>query len=96
MARFLERLVNEGIKVIASTHSDYITREINTLIMLSSSNKKSAELRERYGYSENKLLKPAQIEVLLFIAFQINILAERPDRFWKPVRSENFYFSEKL
>jgi len=30
------------------------------------------------------------------IAFQINILAERPDRFWKPVRSENFYFFEKL
>jgi len=30
------------------------------------------------------------------IAFQINILASRPDRFWKPVRSENFYFSEKL
>jgi len=32
----------------------------------------------------------------IYIAFQINILAERPDRFWKPVRSENFYFSEKL
>ena len=30
------------------------------------------------------------------IAFQINILAERPDRFFPPVRSENFYFSEKL
>jgi len=30
------------------------------------------------------------------IAFQINILASRPDRFPKPVRSENFYFSEKV
>ena len=30
------------------------------------------------------------------IAFQINILASRPDRFFPPVRSENFYFSEKL
>jgi hypothetical protein len=66
MARFLGRLVNEGIKVIASTHSDYIAREINTLIMLSSPNKKSAELQERYGYSENQLLKPEQIEALLF------------------------------
>jgi len=66
MARFLGRLVNEGISVIASTHSDYIAREINTLIMLSFPNKKSAELKERYGYSENQLLKPAQVEALLF------------------------------
>jgi predicted ATPase len=66
MARFLGRLVNEGFKVIASTHSDYIAREINTLIMLSSSDKKTAELKDKYGYSENQLLKPAQIEALLF------------------------------
>jgi len=39
---------------------------------------------------------PNPYSILLYIAFQINILASRPDRFWKPVRSENFYFSEKL
>jgi predicted ATPase len=66
MARFLGRLINEGFKVIASTHSDYIAREINTLIMLTSPNKKAAELKEKYGYHENQLLKPTQIEALLF------------------------------
>lgn len=66
MARFLGRLVNDGFKVIASTHSDYIVREINTLIMLSSPNPKSAELKEKYGYRDNQLLKPEQIEALLF------------------------------
>jgi hypothetical protein len=53
-------------KVIASTHSDYIAREINTLIMLTTPNKKSAELKKKYGYHENQLLKPTQIEALLF------------------------------
>ncbi|MFM8332805.1 MAG: AAA family ATPase, partial [Candidatus Methylumidiphilus sp.] len=33
-ARLLVRLVNAGIRVVASTHSDYIVREINNLIML--------------------------------------------------------------
>ncbi len=66
MARFLGRLVNEGVKVIASTHSDYIAREVNTLVMLSSPNRKSAELKEKYGYNENQLLKPVQIETFLF------------------------------
>lgn len=33
MARFFGRLVNEGFKVLISTHSDYIVREINNLIM---------------------------------------------------------------
>jgi ABC-type cobalamin/Fe3+-siderophores transport system ATPase subunit len=66
IARFLGRLVNKGFKVIASTHSDYIIREINTLIMLTSSNEKSAELMKKYGYSKNQLLKPEQIGALLF------------------------------
>jgi len=66
MARFLGRLVNEKFKVIVSTHSDYIVREINTLIMLSCPHNQSAELKEKYGYRENQLLKPAQIEAFLF------------------------------
>jgi predicted ATP-dependent endonuclease of OLD family len=66
IARFLGRLVNKGFKVIASTHSDYIIREINTLIMLTSPNEKSAELMKKYGYSKNQLLKPEQIGALLF------------------------------
>jgi len=49
MARFLGRLVNEGFKVIASTHSDYLVMEISNLIMLASANEKTAELIKQYG-----------------------------------------------
>ena len=36
-ARLLARLVNSGVKVLITTHSDYIIKEINNLIMLNSS-----------------------------------------------------------
>src|SRR6185312_11393067 len=35
VARLLARLARSGIKVMMSTHSDYILRELNNLIMLS-------------------------------------------------------------
>ena len=34
IARLLAKLVNYGIKVFITTHSDYIVKELNTLIML--------------------------------------------------------------
>jgi hypothetical protein len=66
MARFFGRLVNEGFKVLISTHSDYIVREINNLIMLSQDHEKTNQLIHRYGYLKNQCLKPGQVEVLLF------------------------------
>ncbi len=48
MARFLGRLVNEGFKVIASTHSDYIIMEISNLIMLASPDEKTSDLIKQY------------------------------------------------
>lgn len=69
MARFLGRLVNEGFKVIASTHSDYIVMEINNLIMLASPADKTADLIKQYGYAENQLLKPERVGALLFTEY---------------------------
>jgi ABC-type cobalamin transport system ATPase subunit len=34
LARLLVQMVNRGLYVVASTHSDYIVREINILLML--------------------------------------------------------------
>ena len=34
IARLFARIVNLGIKVFITTHSDYIIKELNTLIML--------------------------------------------------------------
>jgi len=66
MARFLGRLVNAGFKIIASTHSDYIIREMNTLIMLTKPDEKTPDLIKQYGYAENQLLKPEQVGAYLF------------------------------
>ncbi len=66
IAQFLGRLVNADFKVIISTHSDYIVREINNLIMLSQPGKKAAKLRKEYGYAKHLLLKPEQIGAYLF------------------------------
>lgn len=65
MARLLAMLVNAGIYVAITTHSDYIIRELNTLIMLN--NQQSPRLQaiaKELGYDEehfNCLLLPEQI-----------------------------------
>ena len=66
IARFLGSLVNQGFKVIASTHSDYLVMEISNLIMLGSANEKTADLIKQYGYVENQLLKHDRVGAWLF------------------------------
>ncbi|AFM06274.1 hypothetical protein Fleli_3972 [Bernardetia litoralis DSM 6794] len=66
VARFLARLVNEGFKVVASTHSDYITRELSTLLLLSNSFKQKDRIMEKYGYNQNQILKKENIGVYYF------------------------------
>jgi predicted ATPase len=69
VARFLGRLVNEGFKVIVSTHSNFIIREINNLIMLNKKDEKTNELKAKYDYlpeNQNETLKPEQVGAYLF------------------------------
>jgi hypothetical protein len=66
LARVLAKLVNNGVKVILSTHSPYFVRELNNLIMLSKSFVKASELRERYGYEPGEYLKPEKVSAYLF------------------------------
>ena len=64
IARLLARLVNAGLRVIISTHSDYIVREFNSLIMLNRD--KSGKLRRKHRYSEDEVLRPEQVGAYLF------------------------------
>jgi hypothetical protein len=66
IARLLARISNLGIKVIVSTHSDYIIREFNNLIMLGSSKKEKSELLEEFGYEKDELLFNDNIGAYLF------------------------------
>ncbi|MDI9365383.1 MAG: ATP-binding protein [Flavobacterium sp.] len=56
IARVLAKLSRMGVKVIVSTHSDYIIREFNNLIMLGSTQKDKKELLDKYGYFEDEVL----------------------------------------
>lgn len=65
LARLLAILVNSGVKVILSTHSDYFVKEINNLIMLSEEFPGRDEIMSKYGYSENEILNSSRISPYL-------------------------------
>lgn len=66
LARLLAKLVNSGLRVVVSTHSDYLVREINSLLMLSRPAPVQQALMEKYGYSQDELITPAQVSAWLF------------------------------
>lgn len=66
MARLLARLVNQDLRVVVSTHSDYLVREINSLIMLSRSAPIQAGLMQKYDYRQEELLAPEKVSAWLF------------------------------
>ncbi|MDF2843123.1 MAG: hypothetical protein K0R00_1549 [Herbinix sp.] len=63
VARLIAALVNSGIKVFITTHSDYIIKELNTLIMLNSEKKYIKNIMEEEGYSNKELLNIEDIRV---------------------------------
>jgi hypothetical protein len=64
LARFIASLVNAGIKVFLTTHSDYIIREFNTLIMLSSDKPHLKAVRDKFkDYTESDVLDANQVAV---------------------------------
>ncbi|VFN02249.1 MAG: Predicted ATPase [Candidatus Kentron sp. G] len=65
VARLFARLVNIGIKVFVTTHSDYLIKELNTLIMLHPGGPRLEGIAEREGYLPQELLSPEQINVYI-------------------------------
>ncbi|MCL1808812.1 MAG: AAA family ATPase [Clostridiales bacterium] len=65
MARTLAKLVNAGVKVFITTHSDYIIKEFNTLIMLNRSDASAGRVMEKYQYQENELLDAGRIKAYI-------------------------------
>lgn len=65
IARVLAKAVNRGLKIILSTHSDYVIRELNNLIMLSQDSDRSRTLASQLGYDPQSLLHPDRLAVYL-------------------------------
>jgi hypothetical protein len=61
MARLLVRCVHAGIKVLITTHSDYLVKEINNLIMLSHDFEGKQDLLKKLKYDADDALDPSQI-----------------------------------
>lgn len=65
VARVLAKAVNRGIKIMMSTHSDYLIGEFNNLLMLGRDTPQAAAVRQELGYDEAAILKPEQVGVYL-------------------------------
>ena len=64
LAKYLVRLVREGVRIVITTHSDYLLEQLNNFILLSKVSPKSRV--ERYGYGENDYLKPDEVATYVF------------------------------
>lgn len=74
VARLFARLINLGIKVFITTHSDYIIKELNTLIMLNRDEHSVKQIAQNEGYLKEELISPEKIKV--FIAEEDLIMLE--------------------
>ncbi len=63
LARLLATLVNIGIKVYITTHSDYIVKEISTLIVLNQDVSYIKKIAEHAKYSKLELLNKESVRV---------------------------------
>ncbi len=65
IARLFARLVNLGIRVFITTHSDYIVKELNTLIMLNQNSPRLQKIAQQEGYESNELIAAEKIRVYI-------------------------------
>jgi predicted ATPase len=64
LAKYLVRLINQGVNVLITTHSEYMLEQLNNFILLS--NIDSDEIIERYGYEEGDYISYKDIAVYEF------------------------------
>jgi len=66
LTRIFARLINKGLRLIISTHSDYIVREINNLIMLSQESEQMRNEAKRLNYNDDEYLKKGMVGAYYF------------------------------
>lgn len=86
LARIFAKMVNRGMRVVITTHSDYIIREFNNLIMLHTVGKDFQKEASELGYySSDEYLNYQDIEAYLFYRkddfVEVDSLSVSPDGF---------------
>lgn len=67
LARLFARMINAGLRLLISTHSDYIIRELNNLIMISSPKENVEEVATFMEYDvDSESLRPSEVGAYLF------------------------------
>ncbi len=61
LARLLARFVRAGLKVLITTHSDYLIKEINNLVMLNSTFAEKESVVKKLKYRSDDALEPESI-----------------------------------
>ncbi len=79
LARLLARCTRAGLKVLVSTHSDYLLKELNNLIMLSRDFPGKDATRRSLKYAGDDALDPARIRA--YIADEGGVTRRGIDRF---------------
>ncbi len=79
LARMLSQFVRSGIKVLITTHSDYVLKEINNLIMLNSSFEGKEELIKKLKYKGCESLNPDSLRC--YIAEEGQLTRCKVDKF---------------
>lgn len=66
LARLLAKMANRGIKLLMSTHSDYIISELSNLILLADDFKGKKALQKKYNYKKDDFIKAEDVGVYAF------------------------------
>lgn len=66
LAKIFVKMINAGLRLVISTHSDYIIREINNMIMADGLNKAGDEILKKMGYDESLCLSQDKFAPYLF------------------------------
>jgi AAA15 family ATPase/GTPase len=76
LAQLIIRLANSNIKIIITTHSDHLLRELNVLIMLSNpdiDSEDKAELMQKYDISDLDLISPVDVNAYVISSTSHNV-----------------------
>lgn len=79
IARIFARMIGRGIRIVLSTHSDYLVREINNLIVMGHDFPEREALRERYGYIDSDFLRQEDVRAYSFGENGIEEMEKSPD-----------------
>ena len=68
LVKYLVRAVNKGLKILLTTHSDYIIEQLDIHLVLNNipKNQKKMEIQKKYNYSEIDYLDSKDLKVYAF------------------------------